>query len=523
MHHPDSASAAPAARVTRAQFLRGLAASALSAPFIARQSWCASPDHNAAPIAAAGNPPGVANVRDFGAKGDGVSKDHAAIQRAIDRCAEWGGGTAWVPPGRYLCGTLVLKSHVRLYLDAGATIAGSPDQEDYRRMREGNHFYRSVPTQPVNHDQNLIVVWKATDASIEGPGTIDARGESFYQLDKGLVPNGRRMSLLPKSWRPGAMIACMHSQGFSLSQVTLRGSPFLNVLLFGSSEIRIQGIRIQGDHRFQTCDGIHTKACRDITISDCQIDAEDDCLSFYTNSWGLPDDGPDTSHVTVNNCRLSSSCCGVRIGYAGPGQLSSMVFNNIVIKRANRGIDFICGAFNHYQGQPCAPGPSLHDLLFSNFVIEDSNWGVSANICHDAVAPGGIRDVHYSGMKVRSRRGNYLVGSTSLALRDVSFRDVDFTVTGQVKNAPATIPEPLPMYFGGELPCGLLLRHATRVALRDCSIRWDGAEGPWRTGLHVVDGRAIDCRTLRVEPLRDDWESGITRVASDVAMPPIVP
>jgi len=62
-----------------------------------------------------------------------VSKDHAAIQRAIDRCAEWGGGTAWVPPGKYLCGTLVLKSHVRLYLDAGATIAGSPDQEDYRR------------------------------------------------------------------------------------------------------------------------------------------------------------------------------------------------------------------------------------------------------------------------------------------------------------------------------------------------------------------------------------------------------
>ena len=72
------------------------------------------------------------NVRDFGAVGDGQTKDHAAIQRAIDACAERGGGTVYVPRGEYLIGTIELKSNIRLYLGAGATLLGSPDRADYR-------------------------------------------------------------------------------------------------------------------------------------------------------------------------------------------------------------------------------------------------------------------------------------------------------------------------------------------------------------------------------------------------------
>ena len=500
--------------LTRGAFLRRSLAGAMAAPFLTSASLKAAEAPSSAP-SLQGKPYAV-NVRDFGAKGNGIDKDHRAIQHAIERCAELGGGTVWVPAGRYLCGTLVLKSHIRLFLDVGAVILGSPDPEDYRRMREGNHFYCSNPTQPVNHDQNLICVWKATDVSIDGPGEIDAQGLSFYRSD---LPPMKNMRLQVKPWRPGAAVAFMHCRRFSLSGITLRNAPFLGVLLFGSSEGRIHGVQILSDHRFQNSDGVHAKASRDITISDCHIDSEDDCLCFYTNSWGLPDDGPDTSNVTVTNCLLSSGCCGVRIGYASSGHLSNMVFSNIVVKKANRGIDFICSANNIYQGRVCPPGPSLHNVMFSNFVIQESNWGISGNLYSDTERPACIRDVRYEGIQVRSRRGNYLVGSKTIPLENITFRDVDFTVTGELGNVPDAIPDPLNIFAAATIPHAFFLRHAQDVAMRDCRIRWDGVQGDWRSGMHVVDGKAIDCRTLRVDRLRNDWTSGVTSVDSEVAMP----
>ena len=68
----------------------------------------------------------VFNIRAFGAVGDGIQLDTAAIQAAIDTCSAKGGGTVLVPPGKYLTGTLFLKSNVNLHVASTATILGSP-------------------------------------------------------------------------------------------------------------------------------------------------------------------------------------------------------------------------------------------------------------------------------------------------------------------------------------------------------------------------------------------------------------
>src|SRR5580692_10180256 len=67
------------------------------------------------------------NVRDFGAKGDGVAKDTAAMQQAIDRCWVLGGGEVVVPAGNYLTGAIALKSNTILRLDKDAILTGTPD------------------------------------------------------------------------------------------------------------------------------------------------------------------------------------------------------------------------------------------------------------------------------------------------------------------------------------------------------------------------------------------------------------
>jgi polygalacturonase len=67
------------------------------------------------------------NIRDFGAKGDGVTLDTAAVQAAIDACHRDRGGTVVVPAGTFVIGTLELKSNVTLHLVATAKLLGSAD------------------------------------------------------------------------------------------------------------------------------------------------------------------------------------------------------------------------------------------------------------------------------------------------------------------------------------------------------------------------------------------------------------
>ena len=73
----------------------------------------------------------VCDVRDYGASGNGKTKDTQAIQKAIEACAQKGAGVVYFPPGSYLTGTITLRSNLTLDIEAGATLLASPDVEDY--------------------------------------------------------------------------------------------------------------------------------------------------------------------------------------------------------------------------------------------------------------------------------------------------------------------------------------------------------------------------------------------------------
>src|SRR5688572_5390487 len=73
-------------------------------------------------------------VTRFGAVGDGIASDTRALQRAIDACAEAGGGVVVVPKGRFLSGSIFLKPKVRLRVDRHGVILGTLDKAEYPRV-----------------------------------------------------------------------------------------------------------------------------------------------------------------------------------------------------------------------------------------------------------------------------------------------------------------------------------------------------------------------------------------------------
>src|SRR5215472_14402596 len=99
----------------------------------------------------------------YGAKADGVTKDTAAIQQAIDACSAQGGGTVTLTHGTYVSAPIILKSNITLDVAAGATLLGSPDHGDYPAKTEFREPGR----------QSLISAAGAHDIAISGQGTID--------------------------------------------------------------------------------------------------------------------------------------------------------------------------------------------------------------------------------------------------------------------------------------------------------------------------------------------------------------
>src|SRR5512142_2406741 len=115
------------------------------------------------------------NVRAYGAAGDGRALDTRALQSAIDACAEQGGGTVYVPAGCYLTGSLFLRSNITFYVEAGALLLGSEDPADYPPVvRRWEGSVRTVHA-PLIGGQDLH------DIAVTGRGTIDGRGEGWWQ------------------------------------------------------------------------------------------------------------------------------------------------------------------------------------------------------------------------------------------------------------------------------------------------------------------------------------------------------
>ncbi len=115
------------------------------------------------------------NVKDFGAKGDGVAVNSDAINKAIDAAASEGGGTVYFPAGNYLSGSIHLKSNICLYIDQGATLIASSDSAEFDKPEKSvNDLYQDYGH---SHWHNSFI-WgeHLHDVSIIGPGTIWGKG-----------------------------------------------------------------------------------------------------------------------------------------------------------------------------------------------------------------------------------------------------------------------------------------------------------------------------------------------------------
>jgi polygalacturonase len=230
----------------------------------------------------------VCNPRAYGAKGDGVAKDTAAIQAAINACVLKGGGTVQLTAGTYLSAPIVLKSNIALQLDKGATLLGSADHADYPAKTE----FREPGLQ------SLVSATDSTNVSITGEGVIDGAGETWWQMARAVKNAGVMGSDHP---RP-RLVVFDHCKHVLVEGVTIQNSPMWQLVPYYSDDVIIRNIKVLAPGRSPNTDAIDPFSSSNVRIDHVFADVGDDDIAIKSGAINSP--GPDSPSrdITIADC-----------------------------------------------------------------------------------------------------------------------------------------------------------------------------------------------------------------------------
>lgn len=248
----------------------------------------------------------VYNVKDFGAAGDGVSDDTAAIAAAVE-AASYTGGTVLLENGVFYTGQIVLHSDMTLFIDTSATLLANMDRNVYDKV---------IPSDGYNGNKQLGrgIIWFEEEKNIRitGGGTINGNG--FY----GFGEND------PANQRP-CVIYFASCQDIVVENINIVQSPFWTLVPYESSGITIRNVNIT-NHVAPNRDGIDPVNSSNITVENCLVIAGDDAFCPKSGNQ-IP-----SRNVEVRDCFFQSYCNGIKFGTDSQGPFSNYSFEDIYMK-----------------------------------------------------------------------------------------------------------------------------------------------------------------------------------------------
>ncbi len=399
------------------------------------------------------------DIRSHGAKGDGATLDTAAIQSAIDACRDAGGGQVLFPAGRYLSGTIHLRSGVTLHLDAGARLIGTTNLAHYAQ-----------PTPPAfmpeakwgKWHRGLIVGENVEDVAITGTGIIDG--------NKVFDPTGEERMRGPHT------IIFVNCRRFTLRDVTMVDAANYAVFFQASDDVEIRNVKFIGGW-----DGVHWRGaperwCQNVNIIGCQFFTGDDAIA-----------GRYWNNTVIKDCLINSSCNGIRlIGpatrltiannlFRGPGEKPHRTSGEKRRTNMLSGIILQPGAWDATRGP-------LDDVLIANNVMQHvaspvTLWTKPGNTVGKVIISGlDATGVYRSAFSAESWASEPI---TNVVLRGVR---VEFSgggkgwATNQTVRGPGVDARPLPAW-------GLYVRNVETLTLED--VRFSLAGDDLRPVLHA--------------------------------------
>jgi polygalacturonase len=363
----------------------------------------------------------------YGAHADGVAKDTRALQRAIEACAAGGGGTVRLASGTFLIGPIILRSHIRLEIEPGATLVGSQDKEDYPETQE----LREAAVQP------LIQATGAEDITITGGGTIDGAGQPWWQM----VWASKAEHKIVAAKRP-RLLVLDHCKHVLIDGVTIRNSASWQVVPYYSDDVTIRNGKILAPANSPNTDGIDPFSSHHVTISHMLIDVGDDNVAIKSGQPGSA--GPDdpSTDITITDCTFLHGH-GLSIGSEVSGGVERVRAARITFKDTGNGVRI---KSNRDRGN------NIGDLDFRDLTMDNVQTPILVTEYypkipeHDSAQPISRLTPHFHDISIANLRatgaktGGVIVGLPESPITSIALTDVDISAqTGlTVSNATVT-------------------------------------------------------------------------------------
>jgi hypothetical protein len=377
----------------------------------------------------------------FGIRSDGVTLNTRSIQYAVDYIHDRGGGRLVFDVGRYLTGSIHLRSGVGLELKEGAVLLGSLNPFDYDK--DG---YTA-----------LLLADSQQRISISGKGIIDGRGREVATAIVALAHSGIIRDPLvhdrPNEGNRPMLIYFSRCSEVAIKNITLENAASWVETYDQCQQLTIDSIRVDSKAYWNN-DGMDIVDCQQVRVTGCFVDAADDGICLKSH-----DPAAVCSDVLIRDCTIRSSANAIKFGTVSRGG-----FRRIRI------------IHNH-----------VYDTYRSALALEAVDGGSIEDVIADSLDAVNTGNALF--MRVGSRSGDRKSSISGVTVSHWSVRiaagkaDSGYAYEGPVEDEPRNISPIVLVGLPGE--------PLTNIHLNDVTVRYPGGGN-----VHIADRSLTDLDSI---------------------------
>jgi DNA sulfur modification protein DndE len=316
------------------------------------------------------------NILEFGASGDGLTKNTDAFAKAIKACFQSGGGHIIVPPGFWLTGPIELMSNIDLHLEKGALVVFSPARKDYPLIPTPNKNSKTYTCKPPIYGyelENIAItgegsfngngqIWRPIKRSkltalqwkelISSGGVVNEKGDMWWPSEQALnaekyLSERKRNELTKndyeniKDFLRTYMLYLEKCKNILVDGITLQNSPTFAMHIKRGENIVVRHVKVMNEWWAQNGDGLDLSDCKNVLMYKCTVNAGDDGICIKSN--GNPKEVHSVENIVIADCVVYHGHGGFVIGSNTKGGIKNISVKNCNFVGTDTGLRFKSG------------------------------------------------------------------------------------------------------------------------------------------------------------------------------------